>query len=114
MTISNSAHWQPTLTGDGIVEGIDDVDQSIRLILGTPLGSDPHRPTFGCDLNDLLDAGFTQTAPVMVQRATDAILLWESRVKKVAITPMQGEARAWIKVNWWPADNVMREAKVIL
>ena len=114
MTISNALHWQPSLTGEGVVTGIDDLDQSIRLILGTPVGSDPHRPLFGLDALDLVDSDFSQSASIYVQRATDAILKWEPRINKVDITPTQNLEHGTLRVRFWPLDNVMREMVVVL
>jgi len=40
-------------SGSGIgqvVEGVADINQCIGIILSTPKGSDPLRPTFACDL----------------------------------------------------------------
>ena len=54
-TSITSAHWQPALdTPGGVVEGLRDIDQAIRIILTTPRGSDPHRPEFGSDINESL------------------------------------------------------------
>lgn len=114
MTISNATHWQPNLIGDGVVEGINDLDQSIRLILGTPIGSDPHRPLFGLDALDLVDSDFSLTASIYIQRATDAILRWEPRVKQVEIIPTQAAEHGTLRVRYWPLDNVIREMVVIL
>lgn len=114
MNISNAAHWQPALTGDGVVEGLDDVHQCILLILGTPLGSVPHRPMFGWDGIDLLDGDIDTITPQLIQKATDAVLRWEPRILKVTVMVEQGDARAWLRVTWWPADNLKRETQVIL
>jgi hypothetical protein len=35
---------------NGFVEGIEDIRQSIRIILETPQGSDPLRPEFGSNI----------------------------------------------------------------
>lgn len=95
-----SADWSLMLdatAGDGsgsglgnVVQGLQDVNQCIRIILTTPKGSDPLRPTFGVDIWQYLDFPLPAARPAIVREITDAILLWEPRVKllKVAIVPI--------------------------
>ena len=47
----SSVHWQPALKSLDVVEAEADIDQAIRVILGTPKGSDPHRPDFGSNIH---------------------------------------------------------------
>jgi len=87
MTIPNpytnitAAHWQPALGTTGeIVEGLRDIDQSLRIILTTPKGSDPHRPEFGSNLHRYLDWPTDRVTPHLVREAFDAVRQWEPRV----------------------------------
>ncbi|HAH9251979.1 TPA: baseplate protein, partial [Escherichia coli] len=53
---TTSVFWQPALQAPGeIVRGLDDIRQSIQIILRTPRGSDPHRPEFGSNLHLYID-----------------------------------------------------------
>ena len=48
--------WQPALGSLGeVVTDLADIAQAIDIILTTPRGSDPHRPTFGADLLQFID-----------------------------------------------------------
>ncbi len=110
--ISNSLHWQPSLTDDGIVEGFADVEQAIHIILSTPKGSVPHRPEFGCDVYRLLDGDFHKIAPLFIAQATDAILTFEPRIENVKITAKQygkdkGFAGSIFNIAWTPIDSLV-------
>ena len=81
-------NWQPKLGAPGeVVTEFDDINQCIQIILTTPKGSDPLRPTFGADALQYIDIpGNFATAPLIADAAA-AILAWEPRVELVAIQP---------------------------
>ncbi len=110
-----SADWslaldQPGEPGSGIgnvVQGIADVNQCIRIILTTPKGSDPLRPTFGADLWRYLDAPMNSVIPAIVTEVASAITLWEPRVKVISAiaapvfdASAQSGARLSLNVTW--------------
>jgi len=80
-----AADWSLALDRHGglgrVVEGIDDVNQAIEIILTTPKGSDPLRPTFGADLWQYIDFPMNSALAAIVREVTDAVTLWEPRVK---------------------------------
>jgi len=74
-------------TGVGsVVQGLGDIGQCVMIILGTPKGSDPLRPTFGCDLWHFIDMPLTLAVPHVVREVTEALILWEPRIKVLAVT----------------------------
>ncbi len=74
-------------TGVGaVVQGLDDVNQCIAIILGTPKGSDYLRPTFGCDIWRFIDAPLTLAIPHIVREVTEALTIWEPRISVLAVT----------------------------
>jgi phage baseplate assembly protein W len=95
-----SADWSlaldsPGAPGSGIgrvVQGINDVNQCIQIILTTPKGSDPLRPTFGADIWRYIDAPIDTAIPSIVREVTEAVTRWEPRVTVISIvaTPVQG------------------------
>ena len=107
-------HWQPSLSGDGVVEGVQDVDQAIRIILRTPKGSDPHRPDFGSNIHLYLDYPIDQAVPHLVREAVEAIRQWEPRCELVKVSPSIEEAQITLRVQWKLADGVKRETEVRL
>jgi len=72
-----------------VVQGIDDVQQCIAIILTTPPGSDPLRPTFGADLWNYVDNPISAAIPSIVKEVIAAITMWEPRVtvESVAVSP---------------------------
>ena len=76
------------LSGSGIgnvVQGISDINQCIYVILSTPRGSDPLRPTFACDLWRLLDAPINFARPALVNEIVTNITRWEPRVRVLSV-----------------------------
>jgi uncharacterized protein len=81
------ADWQPKLGEVGaVVEGVADIDQSIRTILTTPKGSLPFQPDFGSDLWRYLDWPMAQARPHIVRHAVEAIAMWEPRVEVTEVS----------------------------
>jgi phage baseplate assembly protein W len=110
-----SADWSlaldtPGLPGSGIgnvVQGLADVNQCIRIILTTPKGSDPLRPTFGADVWRYIDSPLNSAVAAIVREVTEAIMRWEPRVTVVSVTAspvLGGETQAAahldISVTW--------------
>jgi phage baseplate assembly protein W len=82
-----SVDWSLKLGAIGeVVEGPADVEQCLQIILTTPKGSDPLRPTFGADLWQYIDYPIDVAIPSLVREVTEAITLWEPRVKLVSVT----------------------------
>ncbi|MEI8390464.1 MAG: GPW/gp25 family protein [bacterium] len=82
-----SVDWQPKLNEIGsVVEGTDDIDQCVRIILMTRKGSVPHRPEFGSDIWQYIDAPVNVAIPNIIREAMDAINIWETRVQINSIT----------------------------
>ncbi|MGL5631392.1 MAG: GPW/gp25 family protein [Azovibrio sp.] len=106
-----SVHWQPALNGPGVVEAEADIDQAIRVILGTPKGSDPHRPNFGSDLHLYLDYPIDQAIPHVVRETVEAIRLWEPRCKLIRVVPSTEVSQIILRVEWKLADGVKRETE---
>ncbi|TAD90969.1 MAG: baseplate protein [Alphaproteobacteria bacterium] len=83
-----SLDWSPRLGALGeVVEGVADIDQCIRTILTIPLGSIPHRPSFGADLWQYLGQPLPAVLAYLVRDAWEAIEQNEPRVRVTAITP---------------------------
>lgn len=62
--------------------GAQDIEQSIRIILGTRPGERVMRPTFGCKAHDLLfELRNATTASLLKKYVTDALTFWEPRIQ---------------------------------
>ena len=117
ITLANiiSADWSLELDASGepgsgigsVVQGLSDVNQCIQIILTTPKGSDPLRPTFGADVLRYIDAPINSAIPAIVREVTEAITRWEPRVTVVSISAMpvlgedtQAGAHLEVAVTW--------------
>ena len=108
-----SAHWQPELGVPGsVVEDLSDIAQAIRIILLTPKGSDPHRPTFGSDIYKYIDWPTNIITPYLVREAIESIKEWEPRVTVINVLVDAIEATVTLRIVWKVADGTPMESKV--
>ncbi|AXE29698.1 baseplate protein [Chromobacterium phragmitis] len=127
LTDISSLHWQPALQPSGakpganvadIVENLDDIHQALRIILGTPKGSDPLRPEFGSDLFRYLDYPVDRARPHVVREAVAAIshpLHGEPRVQLLKVLfSVAADGSAHLCAQWKLADGVIRETELRL
>ncbi len=105
--------WSPKLGTPGeVVANAADINQCIRVILETPRGSRPHQPLFGSDIYRYVDAPYQEAVPKIVQAVTEAIELWEPRVRLVRIVPIRDEAaagRITLRIEWSYKDSTIME-----
>jgi phage baseplate assembly protein W len=103
-----SADWSLALGAIGdVVQGIADVEQCLGIIVTTPRGSDPLRPTFGADIWRFIDFPINRALPAIVGELTAAITVWEPRVTLVSVTAQpvidasaQSGAHLDVTLNW--------------
>jgi phage baseplate assembly protein W len=103
-----SADWSLALGAIGeVVQGIADVEQCLGIIVTTPRGSDPLRPTFGADIWRFIDFPLDRALPAIVSELTSAIALWEPRVNLLSVTAQpvndastQSGAHLDVTLNW--------------
>ncbi len=92
-----------------LTRGAEDIDRSLRVILGTAKGERVMRPAFGCAIWDLLFEPLTDnTLGLMAQAVRDAVSQWEPRadLEEVIVQPRPGEAGAVdITVTYKPRDT---------
>lgn len=104
-----AADWSPLVGSYGaLVEGVEDIAQCLRIILLTPKGSVPHRPTFGCDAWSALDQPLAIARPVIVREALDAIATWEPRAQVVRCTVSVDvllPEQLLVRVSWRPVTG---------
>ncbi|HYH17492.1 MAG TPA: GPW/gp25 family protein [Azospirillum sp.] len=106
--------WSLMVDGPGLtVEGLDDVAQAVRVIVTTPLRSDPHRPDFGCDLQPWIDLPVPVAGPGIVAAVRDALERWEPRLSVLDVAVAAGTANApgdgaglTITVTWQLAGSL--------
>jgi phage baseplate assembly protein W len=65
-----------------LVSREQEVEESIRLILGTAIGERPMRPEFGCAIHDyVFDSADTETAARVATAVRASLLRWEPRIE---------------------------------
>ncbi|MGE4402857.1 MAG: GPW/gp25 family protein [Desulfobulbus sp.] len=111
--------WSPKLGMPGdVVANATDINQCIRVILETPRGSRPHQPLFGSDIYRYVDAPYQEAIPRIVQAVTEAIELWEPRIRLIRIVPIQNEAasgKITLRIEWsYKESTIMEQTEVIL
>jgi phage baseplate assembly protein W len=73
-----------------LVSGVDDIEESLNILLSTSLGERVMQPQYGCNLNDYifdpLDSGMIG---YLKDRVQNSILFYESRitVENITVTP---------------------------
>lgn len=79
--------WQFPVTTDrkGDVElstGVDDIEESIRIVLGTAKGERVMRPEFGCGIHEYVFGSTNATTLNLVEAAVEeALVEWEPRIE---------------------------------
>jgi phage baseplate assembly protein W len=69
-----------------VVQGDDDINQCLAVILMTLPGSVPHEPEFGCGLWEYIDRPVTEVQALLSGAAVRAIRRWEPRVEVMAVS----------------------------
>jgi phage baseplate assembly protein W len=68
--------------GLALASGAQDVDESIRIILSTPVGERRMRPRFGCGVHDLTFATNDPATHGLIRyHVLQALALWEPRIE---------------------------------
>ncbi len=92
--------------GIALVTGDRELEEAMRLILGTAPGERPMRPEFGCGIhNYIFAAGNRETSNAMAREVRESLLRWEPRVtvEDVIVTPDESDsALLYIDVHYRP------------
>jgi phage baseplate assembly protein W len=89
--------------GIRLVNGVENVERAMRLILGTAYGERPMRPEFGCSIHDMLFEPGTMDLLTRVQiEVHDSLLRWEPRIDILEVTAVfDGDpTRVLITINY--------------
>jgi len=117
--ITEAAFWSPQIAEIGqIVEDAQEVNQTIGIILQTPKGTDPHRPTFGSNLHNYLDYPIDRAKPHLIRETVRALREWEPRITVEKVTVMLASfepQQVRIQVQWkLVGDTTFRTAEVLV
>lgn len=106
LTDIKSIDWGVSLAGSGnIVQGYDDINQCIDVILRTQKGTDPLRPFFGSNIYFYVDAPVNIAVPNIKREIIDALLMWEKRIEIVRITHIIEGSQIFFFINYKLVDD---------
>lgn len=96
--------FQRKLGGAGeVVTGLEELSQSVRIVLGTQFGSVAGRPDFGTKLSELQDLPENIQRPRAVREVLRALRVSEPRVQVSAVMATQTDAgKVRAQVTWRP------------
>lgn len=82
-----STEWSFSLKGGAgeVVQGADDINQCIDIILRTVPGSDPYRPFFGSKVYMYQDKPLDVGIPNIKKEIINALGLWEPRIQLTSV-----------------------------
>src|SRR5712671_3217620 len=76
--------------GIALVSREREIEEAIRLILGTALGERPMRPEYGCAIHDYVFAPFNpNTEKEMIVAVKASLMRWEPRVEVTSVRIVQ-------------------------
>lgn len=108
MPIQNitSRDWSLSIAEQGeLVQGLEDIQQCIYIILVTEKGTDPLRPDFGCGIYSYIDKPINIAVPNMKREILAAIQKYEKRVQLIRILHTVEDAHLTFTIEWKFADT---------
>ncbi len=88
----------------GLVRSDTEIEESIRLILGTAFGERPMRPDFGCGMHDhVFDSLDATTAGQVSYEVQASLLRWEPRIDVASVDvnyDQNSQATLYIDINY--------------
>lgn len=86
--------------GISMVGGSDNIDRSIRLIMGTAYGERPMRPEFGCGIHDLIfDSTSLELLGQVQVQVMASLRRWETRADILEVTATYGDDPSVINIQ---------------
>ena len=86
-------------------DGEDNIERSVRILLGTAKGERIMRPEFGCEIHDQV---FSSLSPATLNRIEDgvrkALVQWEPRItiERIDATPDRSNPnKVLIEIEYW-------------
>ena len=85
--------------GIQMVTGPENIERSIRLIVGTAYGERPMRPEFGCGIHDLVfEPGSVELTSQIQLQVLASLKRWETRADILDVTVDYDESRATAQI----------------
>ncbi len=101
--------WQVKINNLGeVVEGAEEINQAIAIILMTKKGSVAHQPEFGSNIHLYLDYPINEISSHLVREITDAITKWETRITINNINLEVREEKIHINIEWTLKETIIK------
>lgn len=92
LLMPTGGQWQPRLGAPGEqVTGLDELEQSLEIVVTTPLNSVPGRPGFGSTLYEFVDDPIDIARPKIIQEVIRAVAANLPRVTVLGVTVLTSE-----------------------
>ncbi len=111
-------HWQMRVSRvtdpiGAVVVAEADLDQAIRIIIGTEKGSVPIAPEKCCRLMPYVDRRPDWAIPYLTREIVDALNTWEPRImtERVTVTWADEFGHFRVSVRWYPRADVTRRIR---
>jgi phage baseplate assembly protein W len=112
-----SLNWSPKLGSFGeIVENVEDIEQCIKIILTTPRGSDPHRPTFASGIFNYIDYPQTAIKQYLIRETYESLLTWEPRINIDGVKILFNQQQLGsidIEIAWSVKDSSLQTITIV-
>lgn len=102
--------WGFRLFGEGTVQDLDELNQTLTVIVGTPQGSDVHRPLFSTGIWDFIDYPVDRVDSYVIRESVDAIETWEPRLDLTGIAVDRSQAvqgKVSVKAKWQLSEGAL-------
>jgi phage baseplate assembly protein W len=109
------APWQTRLGVSGaVVQGDAALDQFIRVVIGTQLGSVPLQNDLGVDWLGAIDLPFDDALPIIISGVAKAFRKWiEPRAKFGRVVPVRNVEQLTAQVYYYPAGSDAEKMVVV-
>lgn len=112
----SAQQWQMRIGGAAgeRVTGIEELEQSLAIIVQTELGSVPGRPGFGLRFDEILDAPPDTARAVASREVVRAVRDADPRISVLGATPFgpNADGHMVIEIQWQPAVAIDVEPRV--
>jgi len=86
--------------GFRMVTGTENIERSIRLIIGTAYGERPMRPEFGCGIHDLIfDLASAELTTQIALQVEASLQRWETRADILKVNAAYGEDTSTVFIS---------------
>ncbi|MFW6057693.1 MAG: hypothetical protein ACOC9W_02445 [Persicimonas sp.] len=108
-TTALTSRWATRLGVRGeVLQGVEEIEQEIRVVCRTQKRSVPQDPELGVDWLKVLDLPVSEATPIIVLEVTEALARWVPRAKVQSVEVIGGTEKSRLRIGWRPAGEAPR------